>query len=70
MGNAAGSLEQPEGTEAGINPTLGYTIRKKTAPPKLPMPPEDELEERFNVVLVSHREWKHTCVRACVCVYV
>ncbi|XP_060758045.1 formin-like protein 1 [Neoarius graeffei] len=53
MGNAAGSLEQPEGTEAGINPTLGYTIRKKTAPPKLPMPPEDELEERFNVVLSS-----------------
>lgn len=53
MGNAAGGLEQPEGTEAGVNPTLS-TIKKKTAPPKLPMPPEDELEERFNVVLVSH----------------
>ncbi|KAK2829645.1 hypothetical protein Q7C36_017635 [Tachysurus vachellii] len=52
MGNAAGGLEQPEGTEAGVNPTLS-TIKKKTAPPKLPMPPEDELEERFNVVLSS-----------------
>ncbi|KAG7334738.1 hypothetical protein KOW79_001334 [Hemibagrus wyckioides] len=50
MGNAAGGTEQPEGTEAGVNPTLG-TIKKKTPPPKLPMPPEDELEERFNVVL-------------------
>lgn len=53
MGNAAGGTEQPEGTEAGVNPTLG-TIKKKTPPPKLPMPPEDELEERFSVVLVSH----------------
>ncbi|KAK3553208.1 hypothetical protein QTP86_031815 [Hemibagrus guttatus] len=52
MGNAVGGMEQPEGTEAGVNPTLG-TIKKKTAPPKLPMPSEDELEERFNVVLSS-----------------
>ncbi|KAB5553693.1 hypothetical protein PHYPO_G00041560 [Pangasianodon hypophthalmus] len=52
MGNAAGGLEQPEGTEAGVNPMLA-TIKKKTAPPKLPMPPEEELEERFNVVLSS-----------------
>ncbi|KAI5097155.1 formin-like protein 1, partial [Silurus meridionalis] len=52
MGNAVGGLEQPEGTEDRGNPTLG-TIKKKTAPPKLPMPPEDELEERFNVVLSS-----------------
>ncbi|TSK28047.1 Formin-like protein 1 [Bagarius yarrelli] len=52
MGNTAGGLEQPEGTEAGATPTAG-TVRKKTAPPKLPMPPEDELEERFNVVLSS-----------------
>lgn len=65
MGNAAGSLEQMDGREirgstsglagvAGVTPTP--TVRKKAAaPPKLPMPPEDELEERFNVVLVSLR---------------
>lgn len=58
MGNAAGGLEQMEGregrssTSGGITPTP--TLRKKTAaPPKLPMPAEEELEERFNVVLVS-----------------
>lgn len=68
MGNAAGGLEQMEGRETrsstsglaagsgvtGVTPTP--TVRKKAAaPPKLPMPPEDELEERFNVVLVSLR---------------
>lgn len=58
MGNAPGGLEQSEVTEAGVNPTMS-TIKKKTAPPKLPMPPEDELEERFNVVLVSHGERKY-----------
>ncbi|XP_072549489.1 formin-like protein 1 [Salminus brasiliensis] len=57
MGNAAGGLEQPEGSEArssvgGANPAPG-TPKRKTAPPKLPMPPEEELEERFNVVLSS-----------------
>lgn len=62
MGNVAGPLEQTEGQEnstsgvtgvtAGVTPTA--TVRKKpAAPPKLPIPPEDELEERFNVVLVS-----------------
>lgn len=57
MGNAPGGLEQDEGQETkgstgGINPTPSLT-KKKSAPPKLPMPPEEELEERFNVVLVS-----------------
>ncbi|XP_017348031.1 formin-like protein 1 [Ictalurus punctatus] len=52
MGNVAGGLEQPEGTEAGVHPTMG-TIKKKTPTPKLPIPPDDELEERFNVVLSS-----------------
>lgn len=64
MGNAAaGGLEQEpaEGREARSSvgaastmsePTL--TLQKKQpAPPKLPMPPEEELEERFNAVLVS-----------------
>ncbi|XP_062388254.1 formin-like protein 1 [Sardina pilchardus] len=61
MGNAAGGLEQTGGPEtrsstsglagvAGVTPTA--TVRKKAAaPPKLPMPPDEELEERFNVVL-------------------
>ncbi|XP_065111591.2 formin-like protein 1 [Paramisgurnus dabryanus] len=55
MGNAAGGLEQDEGQEtkgstSGMNPTPSQ-IKKKSAPPKLPMPPEEELEERFNAVL-------------------
>lgn len=57
MGNAVGGLEQMEGQEnkgstGGIYPTPSLP-KKKSAPPKLPMPPEEELEERFNVVLVS-----------------
>ncbi|XP_028267637.1 formin-like protein 1 [Parambassis ranga] len=62
MGNAAaGGLEQEpsEGREArnsvGVAPTMSDptpTLQKKQPPPpKLPMPPEEELEERFNVVL-------------------
>jgi len=64
MGNAAaGGLEQEpaEGREArnsvGAASTMNDTPltlqKKQSAPPKLPMPPEEELEERFNVVLVS-----------------
>lgn len=65
MGNAAaGGLEQQpaEGqrearNSVGAAPALSDptpTLQKKQpAPPKLPMPPEEELEERFNVVLVS-----------------
>lgn len=57
MGNAVGGLEQAEGQEAkgstgGLNPAPSI-LKKKCAPPKLPMPPEEELEERFNVVLSS-----------------
>ncbi|XP_051995948.1 formin-like protein 1 [Xyrauchen texanus] len=55
MGNAPGGMEQVEGQEArsstgAVNPTPSIS-KKKSAPLKLPMPPEEELEERFNVVL-------------------
>uniref|UniRef100_A0A3P9JPL9 Formin-like 1a n=1 Tax=Oryzias latipes TaxID=8090 RepID=A0A3P9JPL9_ORYLA len=59
MGNAAaGGLEQEpaDGRDARISvsamsdPAL-VLQKKQSAPPKLPMPPEEELEERFNVVL-------------------
>lgn len=64
MGNAAaGGLEQEpaEGREArnsvgaasGMSDPTPALQKKQPAPPKLPMPPEEELEERFNVVLVS-----------------
>lgn len=62
MGNAAaGGLEQEpaEGREARNSVGTASTMsdptlspKKQSAPPKLPMPPEEELEERFNVVLV------------------
>lgn len=66
MGNAAaGGLEQEptEGREArnsvgaasGVSDHTPALPKKQPAPPKLPMPPEEELEERFNVVLVSGR---------------
>ncbi|KAM9394005.1 formin-like protein 1 [Pholidichthys leucotaenia] len=61
MGNAAaGALEQEpaEGREAKNSVSLGAPAmsdpalqKKQPAAPKLPMPPEEELEERFNVVL-------------------
>ncbi|KAK2833198.1 hypothetical protein Q5P01_017087 [Channa striata] len=62
MGNAAaGGLEQEpaEGREArnsvGVAPEMSDptpTLQKKqAAAPKLPIPPEEELDERFNVVL-------------------
>ncbi|XP_065820360.1 formin-like protein 1 [Labrus bergylta] len=62
MGNAAaGGLEQEptEGREArnsvgaasGMSDPAPTLQKKQPAPPKLPMPPEKELEERFNVVL-------------------
>lgn len=64
MGNAAaGGLEQQpaEGREArnsvgaasGMSDPAPTLQKKQPAPPKLPMPPEEELEERFNMVLVS-----------------
>lgn len=65
MGNAAaGGMEQEpaEGREArnsvgaasGMSDPTPILQKKQPAPPKLPMPSEEELEERFNVVLVSH----------------
>ncbi|KAM3597884.1 uncharacterized protein V6R79_010690 [Siganus canaliculatus] len=62
MGNAAaGGLEQEpaEGREArnsvgaasGMSEPTPVLQKKQPAAPKLPMPPEEELEERFNVVL-------------------
>lgn len=59
MGNAAaGGLEQEPaensvGTTSGMSDPAPALQKKQPAPPKLPMPPEEELEERFNVVLVS-----------------
>ncbi|KAJ8404276.1 hypothetical protein AAFF_G00340490 [Aldrovandia affinis] len=53
MGNAAGSTEPPAGQEprsigALPSPT---PLQRQASSPKLPMPSEEELEERFNVVL-------------------
>lgn len=62
MGNAAaGGLEQ-ETTEnsagtTGMADPAQFLQKKQPAPPKLPMPSEEELEERFNLVLVSN--WKN-----------
>lgn len=50
MGNAAGSMEMSQGKEA----TPGSSgSQKRTKELKLPMPPDEELEQRFNAVLVS-----------------
>ncbi|XP_049924343.1 formin-like protein 1 [Epinephelus moara] len=62
MGNAAaGGLEQEPaevrearnsvGGASGMSDPTPTLQKKQPAPPKLPMPPEEELEERFNVVL-------------------
>lgn len=52
MGNAAGSEEVPQGKEA--KPLVASTGSKgPTKSPRLPMPPEEELEKRFSDVLVS-----------------
>lgn len=59
MGNAAaGGLEQETaensaGTTSAMGDPAQFLQKKQPAPPKLPMPPEEELEERFNLVLVS-----------------
>lgn len=59
MGNAAGGGLEQEPAENSVSTTSGMSDhapalqKKQPAPPKLPMPPEEELEERFNVVLVS-----------------
>ncbi|XP_062303244.1 formin-like protein 1 isoform X2 [Osmerus eperlanus] len=56
MGNAAGGMDQTEACRtsvAGLSLSSPSPIlqRKQPAAPKLPMPSEEELEERFNVVL-------------------
>lgn len=64
MGNAAagGSEQEPAdgrearssaGSASGMSDPTPTLQKKQPAPPKLPVPPEEELEERFNVVLVS-----------------
>lgn len=47
MGNAAGSVEVPQGTQGSPGG------RTRTKGLKLPMPPEEELEQRFGAALVS-----------------
>lgn len=55
MGNAAGSMEVPQGKEGKtvLAPPGSSGSQKRTAGLKLPMPPEEELEQRFGAVLVS-----------------
>uniref|UniRef100_A0A4W5QAR7 Formin like 1 n=1 Tax=Hucho hucho TaxID=62062 RepID=A0A4W5QAR7_9TELE len=55
MGNAAGSMEFPMGKEGKTVsfPPGSETPQKQAAWPKIPMPAEEELDERFNVVLNS-----------------
>ncbi|KAA0704518.1 Formin-like protein 1 [Triplophysa tibetana] len=51
MGNAAGSLEMSTARDVK-RPFSAYGTKQAPAP-KLPIPPEEELEERFNIVLNS-----------------
>lgn len=55
MGNAAGSIEVPQGKEGktASAPPGSAGSQKQSAGLKLPVPPEEELEERFSAVLVS-----------------
>ncbi|XP_064806997.1 formin-like protein 1 [Oncorhynchus masou masou] len=55
MGNAAGSMDVPPGKEVKTvsAPPGSGAPQKQAAGPKLPMPAEEELEERFNAVLNS-----------------
>lgn len=76
MGNAAaGGLEQEPaensvGAASGMSDPTPTLQKKQPAPPKLPMPPEEELEERFNVVLVSGRKGdKKAVFTFLVCIY-
>uniref|UniRef100_A0AAX7TE20 Formin-like 1a n=1 Tax=Astatotilapia calliptera TaxID=8154 RepID=A0AAX7TE20_ASTCA len=51
MGNAAGSLEVSQGKDGKPSGPGSTGPQRQTAGAKLPMPPEEELEERFNAVL-------------------
>ncbi|XP_026056489.1 formin-like protein 1 [Carassius auratus] len=51
MGNAAGSLEMSPRRD--VKRPLSTYGQKQPPAPKLPLPPEDELEERFSMVLNS-----------------
>lgn len=59
MGNAAGSLEVSQGKEGKMSGPGSTGPQKPMAGVKLPMPPEEELEERFSAVLVSQEV--HDC---------
>lgn len=52
MGNAAGSEEVPQGKE-GKTVLTSPGSKGQTKCLKLPMPAEEELEQRFGAVLVS-----------------
>lgn len=59
MGNAAGSADISQGRdlkETRITSPECAGPQKQTAGLKLPMPSENELEERFNAALVSPEE--------------
>lgn len=62
MGNAAGSLEVSQGKDGKPSGPGSTGPQRQTAGAKLPMPPEEELEERFNAVLVS-RECMTSCCK-------
>ncbi|XP_028287712.1 formin-like protein 1 [Parambassis ranga] len=51
MGNAAGSIEVSQAKESKAASPGSKGPQKQTAGAKLPMPPEEELEERFSAVL-------------------
>eukprot|EP00064_Thunnus_orientalis_P009257 superscaffoldBa00001162_g9280 len=53
MGNAAGSIDVPQGKEGKTvsAPPGPAACQKQSTGLKLPMPPEEELEERFSAVL-------------------
>ncbi|KAM9425920.1 formin-like protein 1 isoform 1-T1 [Pholidichthys leucotaenia] len=51
MGNAAGSIDVSQGKESKVGTQGPAGPHKHTAGVKLPMPPEEELEERFTALL-------------------
>ncbi|KAM9837583.1 formin-like protein 1 [Aulostomus maculatus] len=52
MGNTEGSMEVPQAKEGKSTPLVPVAgPQKQPAAPKLPLPPEEELQERFSAVL-------------------